>query len=279
MTQTVESAPLTVVSYKWELANIPSAGNITILSKMIKFLGEKAFRVGLKPHPIPTSGSTVLFMISNLNKVGIKVFKVLFCDGFTSKLKQMDLDTRNGDVTGCLQLFTASFNSFRMLESVLVRQYPRRLIFEIHFTGIVENYQFQERDCLLKNQMWSSVLNQIGTDFEFVAAGRSFSVHKYILIARSPVFAALFSSDTHELVKKEENVSAASMEQFLQFVYTGELEGPIHDPGLLHLATSYQIKTLESLCRFASHDIGEDEMVAFTMQFRPGASDSQLHIT
>jgi len=29
-----------------------------------------------------------------------------------------------------------------------------------------------------------------------------------------------------------------------QFVYTGELEGPIHDPGLLQLATSYQIKTL-----------------------------------
>ena len=123
-------------------------------------------------------------------------------------------------------------------------------------------------------------MNQVGADFEFVAGGRPFPVHKCILIAQSPYFAALFSSDTHEqLVKREENVSAASMEQFLQFVYTGELEGPIHDPGLLHLATSYQIKTLESLCRFASHDIGEDEMVAFTMQFRPGASDSQLHIT
>ncbi len=182
-------------------------------------LGEKAFRVGFKSHPFSTSTPpTVLFMISNLNKVGIKVFKVLFCDGFTSKFKQMDLDTRNGDVTGCLQLFTASYFSFRWLESSgpPVRQIPQRLIFEIHFTGIAENYQSQERDCLLKNQMWSSVVNQVGTDFEFVAEGRSFSVHKYVLIARSPVFAAFFSSDTHEqLVKKEENVSAASMEQFL----------------------------------------------------------------
>ena len=240
-------------------------------------LGEKAFRVGFKPHPFSTTTPpTVLFMTSNLNKVGIKVFKVLFCDGFTSKFKQMDLDTRNGDVTGCLQLFTASFNSFRMLESVLVRQYPRRLIFEIHFTGIVENYQFQERDCLLKNQMWSSVLNQIGTDFEFVAAGRSFPVHKYVLVARSPIFAAKFSSDTH--VKKEENVSAASMEQFLKFIYSGELEEPMNDPDLLQLATDYKIKTLESLCRFASHVVNEDEIMKFAMQFRPGASDSHPHI-
>ena len=281
MAYSVESAPLAVVRYEWELANIPSAGNITILSKMITFLGEKAFRVGLKPHPIPTLGSTVLFMASNLNKIGIKVFKVLFCDGFSSKLKQMDLDTRNGDVTGCLQLFSASYYSFRLLlSSGPVRQIPQRLIFEIHFTGIAENYQFQERDRLLQNQLWSSVLNHVGTDFEFIAEGRPFPVHKYILIARSPVFADLFSSDTHEqLVKKEENVSAASMEQFLQFVYTGELDGPIRDPGLMQLATVYQIKTLESLCRFASHDVDEDEMVAFTMQFRPGASDSQLHIT
>jgi len=271
MSLTVVSDPLAVVQYKWELPNIPAALNTTILSKAIKFMGERAFRVGIKPlSSTSTGGSTVFFVASNLNRIGIKVFKVMFYHDYSleSKFKLMNLEAQNGDITGSLQLFSTVVNGLNYS--------PRRFIFEIHFTGIAENYQFQERDCLLKNQMWSSVLNQIGTDFEFVAAGRSFPVHKYVLVARSPIFAALFSSDTH--FKKEENVSAASMEHFLKFIYSGELEEPMNDPDLLQLATDYKIKTLESLCRFASHVVNEDEMMKFAMQFRPGASDSHPHI-
>ena len=125
----------------------------------------------------------------------------------------------------------------------------------------------------------ASVTNKVGTDFEFVVAGISFPVRLYILVARSPVFAALFSSDTHDkLVKKEENVSAVSMEQFLKFIYTGELDESIHDLGLIQLAIVYQINTLESLGRFASHNVDEDEVMELTLQFRSGASDTQAHL-
>ena len=69
------------------------------------------------------------------------------------------------------------------------------------------------------------------------------------------------------------------MGQFLKFVYTGELVDLRHDPGLLQLAIVNQIKTLESLCRFASHNVDEDEVMEFAMQFRPGASNSQMNLT
>ena len=46
----------------------------------------------------------------------------------------------------------------------------------------------------------------------------------------------------------------------------------------MQLAIVYQIKTLESLGRFASHNVDEDEVMELTLQFRSGASDTQAHL-
>ncbi len=51
------------------------------------------------------------------------------------------------------------------------------------------------------------------------------------------------------------------MEQFLKFVYTGELEGSVGKE-LMTLATTYKIKTLEELCDTASHGIEEALMAS-----------------
>ena len=59
------------------------------------------------------------------------------------------------------------------------------------------------------------------------------------------------------------------MEQFLKFVYTGQLEGTISNPNKLRaLATTYQIKTLESICEAASKEMDKDQMVKFVLQFK-----------
>ena len=68
---------------------------------------------------------------------------------------------------------------------------------------------------------------------------------------------------------KELNVSAVAMEQLLKFVYTGELDG-IVELGVGQLAAAYQIKPLEDLCEFASHDVDEDEMAELAMQLKSG---------
>lgn len=141
--------------------------------------------------------------------------------------------------------------------------------FNIHFTGITENYHFQEKDGLLNEQLWSSISNQLGADFEFIAGGKRFPVHKFIVAARSHVFAAQLNTGEQPNVK-ELDVSAAAMEQFLKFVYTGELDGTVNEPGVRQLAATYQIKTLEDICKFASNDIDEDEMAGFAIQLKSG---------
>ena len=49
------------------------------------------------------------------------------------------------------------------------------------------------------------------------------------------------------------------MNQFIKFIYTGELEGPVSH-GLVQLAVKYQIKTLEKIYQTASQDVSMDQM-------------------
>ena len=49
-----------------------------------------------------------------------------------------------------------------------------------------------------------------------------------------------------------EPVDSNTMEQFLKFIYTGQLVGPISSSDLGQLATKYQISTLQQLCESAS---------------------------
>lgn len=148
-------------------------------------------------------------------------------------------------------------------------------------TGAIEDYEVQQISHFLPKELWSSSVNQCGTDYEFIAEGKRFAVHKFILAARSPVFAQQFKREEHEEEEgieekpkriKTDGEDAASLEQFLRFIYTGELEGPIKNPGLLQLAQKYQIKTLERLCQAASSDIDIHKMTELSFYLKPGRS-------
>jgi len=243
-----------VFNYEWVLTDIEEK-KMTILSKMIKFNGEESFRTGLKNAATPT----LLFMTTNLNKMGMLVTRVLFSNKSNDKDNQrMDIEPNEEyDESGSVQLFTAQLKSFQAGNQTF--------FFQIHVEEIVENYYIMRKDSLLKEQLWSSAVNRMGTDFEFIAEGKIFPVHKFVIAARSPVFADLAGlkerlpdeKDTPQAIalkQKTESVDAASMEQFLKFVYTGELEGSVGKE-LMTLATTYKVKTLEELCDTASHGI------------------------
>ena len=72
-----------------------------------------------------------------------------------------------------------------------------------------------------------------------VKGGKPFSVHKSVLVSRSPVFAAMFD---HETKEREENkielfdISEEVCAQFLQFIYTDEVEDDSYTCELLVLA-------------------------------------------
>ena len=181
---------------------------MTILSKIVKFNGESYFRVGLKIHKNSSNPPILLFITTNLNKWGMKVAKVVFSstDIFGNARKMTVMKRCNNNNTdgqdviitdGSIQLFTST-------------KLPRKIgnginfAFEIYGTGIVDNFQIQQMDCLIANQ-FLSLLNNKESDFELVFWNTfKIPVHKFMLAARSPVFAAKFDSDKN---LKEENIN------------------------------------------------------------------------
>jgi len=256
-----------VCQYEWELTGIENK-TMTILSKMIKIQGVESFRVGLKNQG--TSSSLLLVITTNLKKMGLKAEAVAFsCTRAPDEHKMTLITYSKGkeDASGSLQLFTAPLD-----ECNISGNYS--FMFQIFLSGVVEDYRVQEVDLLLRNQLWSSLTNQVGTDFEIVAEGKRFPVHKFMIAARSPVFADKFNEENSGGATEEiASVDAASVLQFIKFIYTGELKGPVKSQHLMQLAISYKIKTLEDLCHIAALEVaGEkrrDQMVSWAMTLKP----------
>lgn len=256
----LEKTPLMVCQYQWDLVGIRNKTE-TILSKMIKFQGVKSFRVGLKKQ---TTSYTLLLITTNLNKMGLKAVAVTYSSPNGSN-ETMTLNTISNEDTkeiGCLQLFTAPLDTIGIGN--------RSFIFKIYLSGVVQDYRAEEVDLCLRNQLWSSFTSQAGTDFKIVVEGKPIPVHKFMLAARSPVFAAKLQEENYELGdEKIRLVDIESVQQFIKFIYTGELEGPINNQHLIQLAITYQIKTLEDLCQAASANTNRDQMASLGMKMKP----------
>jgi len=241
---------LLLLDYQWKPSPSQSIG--TVLSKMIKFRGEKLFRVGLKNKKW---SSTLLFMTFNLRKMGLACAGVTYSssqDDDDEKGKTMILQKGSSTYKPCsIQLYTKQLPEYVSTGTHI------SFSFQLQITSITQDYKIQRLDGLMGEQLWSSAVSQTGTDFELIAEGKRFPVHKFILAARSPIFAAQFSlpvirsplggKKSTSSKRRTNFVDATIMEQFLKFLYTGELEGGT-SAQLLELATTYGIETLISLC-------------------------------
>ncbi|XP_057324851.1 speckle-type POZ protein-like [Microplitis mediator] len=82
---------------------------------------------------------------------------------------------------------------------------------------------------------------------------KEFQAHKIILMARSPVLAAMFS---HDMIEKKENkisipdVTPEIFEKVLKYIYTDEVNdlNEIADD-LLEVADKYQLRSLKEMCQ------------------------------
>ena len=83
--------------------------------------------------------------------------------------ERMELKDQEDD-EGSIQLYTDV-----ALDDIVTGS--RKFTFNIYLEGIVKSYQIQRWDYLCK-QLWS---NRFGTDFEFIAEGKRFPVHKFVL--------------------------------------------------------------------------------------------------
>ena len=211
------------------------------LSKMVNYQGEKLFQVGLRNKKY---SKILLFMTFGLSKLGLDDYACVVVTGPDNFRLNMNL--KKGDKESpSIQLYEATFN----------RSWPAGLSFTFHVylatSTKVPNYHLLRVDDLLGLHLWSAAFDEQGTDFELIAEGRRFPVHKFILEARSPVFAARFlAQETQEEEKTTrtyfQESSASILEQFLKFIYTGKLEGVVSHP-LYLLAKEYKIDTLERL--------------------------------
>src|SRR5690606_1785927 len=64
------------------------------------------------------------------------------------------------------------------------------------------------------------------SDVIFVVGKKKFALHKAILAARSPVFAAMFANDLEKKKQNKVNIPDISVEVFeelIRFIYTGDL--------------------------------------------------------
>jgi len=271
----LEKSPCLELKYEWKMEDI-NINEPMLYSR--KFLYEKTdlFQAGMKMASthLPSNPAILFFVTTNLHKMGLKVETVsymirerqtpLFRTWNTIEMEEKNLMTgeydneayENGEAGG-IQLFTAPVKLFE--NNVEPSHFTFK--FTVSLTGIVDNYLVHQVDDLLSQQLWSSII-ATGTDFKLIASdGNSLPVHKWVLSARSPVFATLFSSGEEiESIHLAVDCTMGKMKQFIQFIYTGALEGLVSRK-LLKLAVKYQIKTLEDLCKTAYQDV-----YTFTME-------------
>lgn len=171
-----------VFAYPWDLTEVEDK-SMSIVSTPIKFCGETSFRIGLKnsKHPV------LFFMALNLNKMGITVDDVFYSSSPDRSIEKtqekMEFVDDDCETNGSVQLYKA-----RLRGGIVTGK--QSFTFKIFVKGCVIGYHVKTLDSLLREQLW---LNRTQTDFELIAEGKRFPVHKFILAARSAVFSTLFS--------------------------------------------------------------------------------------
>lgn len=258
----VEKPPGIAVRYNWRLIDLKK--DAVVLSKKIKYEEKDSFRIALK-NLSPPSSPILLFFTTNLNKLGLKASGVNFSSESDPKIKQMVSNiSRKEDENGALQMFTAT------LQDVDVANSKTSFIFTVYLTGIVESYRVYEMDDLLSQQLLLSLKNKHLTDIKLTSKDGKvgYSVHKWMLAARSPVFANLFNKED---VKPKLTLpyTLDEIRQLVNFIYTGEFDAPVND-NFTQMANKYKVKTLESLNRAASEDLTADKMATLAFNLKPG---------
>lgn len=179
------------------------------------------------------------FLNINLSKMGLKVSSVTSLRHlFDSYRYEVEMEEDPG---------TQLFNIFETHN----KSPDFTLKFTIHLTGSVNKFCLYQIDQLLSKQLWPSIINEETADFKLLASdGNGLPVHKWILAARSPVFAELLrrGEEDFKSIHLAIDCTLDEMNQFVKFIVTGELEGLLTEK-LKQLAVKYQIKTLEDLCQ------------------------------
>lgn len=190
------------------------------------------------------------YEFSILNKIGVEInmkksmksFKVgknLW--GFSNYIKQDIFDNETNDilVDGCLTIICKmciSLNDTTVLnEANAIQSKLSQRTLSNDFASLFENNEF--------------------SDVKLNVSESTFSAHKVILAARSPVFLAMFKNDMKE---KSENtvvipdVNPAVMKEILRYIYTEKVENLYTmAKDIIPVADKYALEGLRTMCEKA----------------------------
>ncbi len=137
--------------------------------------------------------------------------------------------------------------------SEIVPFIPSSLTLHVQVVNTIPNYDFKFVDSTWEEKIWNATIAKEFTDVEFLIGDQSFPAHRFILSARSPVFAAMFNSGMAEAqtgqVRIDGDVDVNIFRNFLEFLYVGALKSFDGKEELFALADKYQVETLLVLCK------------------------------
>ncbi|XP_057319521.1 speckle-type POZ protein B-like [Microplitis mediator] len=107
--------------------------------------------------------------------------------------------------------------------------------------------------CQMSHDFTELYNTKMGSDVIINVRNTEFRAHKIILMARSPVLAAMFS---HDMIEKKENkisipdITPEIFERVLKYIYTDEVtDVGAYAESLLESADKYQIQSLKDSCQ------------------------------
>ncbi len=202
MQTTLKKSCCITFQYEWKIPQINRYMPLFI-SKKVSYQNNDLFRAGVKKPSYSPNPVTFFFLTDvNLKKIGLKVTSVYFTsedsamrkNSMLCEMKEINLGS-NSEIED-FQLFTAPLTNVsndRFCHGFNGSITNFILTLTIYLSGIEDKYQAHQMDTLVSQQLLSSSTNRLGTDFNLITRdGKSFPVHKFILAARSTVFAALF---------------------------------------------------------------------------------------
>lgn len=97
----------------------------------------------------------------------------------------------------------------------------------------------------------SLYLSGRGSDFKIIVDSKIFKVHKWVLEFHSPVLARTFESGSRDTQASEMNIhdlSAEAVENFLRFLYTGDMPDIDKVMDVFALSAKLNVPELRSIC-------------------------------
>jgi len=213
-----------------------------------------------EPATVSRHEFTLIFLGYNHSKINCKIEEVTYSIDkddrqWSQNVKMKEKQMMNDEKV--LQVFT-SIDRFSIPVSP-----PFTITFHVKLHSAAANFGHKLLDSTFKEHLWAAAVNKQMTDVEILVGEESFAAHRFLLSARSPIFAAMFASGMKDVAQiRIDDVSPSTFHLFLQFLYIGTLPSSAKKEKLYQVADKYQIDTLASICRPATNQVDLEELTS-----------------